>query len=170
MVQCPYKAKTAALAAMAHACIGATLAGALLAQSASAFADGMLTKTTPVGVWQSIDDHTHRPKALVQIMQNDDGTLSGKVIQGLDSGDSPDRRCTQCTDARKDQKILGMTIIRRMKQDGDAWDGGDILDPENGKVYRCKMRLEDGGQKLVVRGHIGISLIGRSQTWIRQAP
>lgn len=54
-----------------------------------------------------------------------------------------------------------------MKKDGDHWDGGNILDPENGKVYKCKMSLEDGGQKLVVRGYIGVSLLGRSQTWVR---
>jgi uncharacterized protein (DUF2147 family) len=64
--------------------------------------------------------------------------------------------------------ILGMTIITDMKKDGDGWDNGQILDPENGKIYKCKMRLEDGGNKLVVRGYIGVSLLGRSQTWIRQ--
>ncbi|MFM0739801.1 DUF2147 domain-containing protein, partial [Paraburkholderia xenovorans] len=76
--------------------------------------------------------------------------------------------CTACTDARKDQPILGMTIITDMKKDGDGWDHGQILDPENGKLYKCKMRLEDGGNKLVVRGYIGVSLLGRSQTWVRQ--
>ena len=141
-------------------------AGLLAASATLAFAQG---NETPVGVWQTIDDHTHQPKALVQITQGADGTLSGKVIKGLNPADSPDRRCTECTDERKDQKILGMTIIREMKQSGDHWDGGNILDPENGKVYKCKMTLEDGGQKLVVRGYIGVSLLGRSQTWLRQA-
>jgi uncharacterized protein (DUF2147 family) len=88
---------------------------------------------------------------------------------GLNPNDSPDRRCTECTDERKDQKILGMTIIKDMKQDGEEWNGGNILDPENGKVYKCKMHLEDNGQKLVVRGYIGVSLLGRSQTWNRQS-
>lgn len=143
----------------------AAVAGALLVGAAAAFAQG---NSTPVGVWQTIDDNTHQPKALVQISQNDDGTLSGKVIKGLNPADKPDKRCTACTDERKDQRILGMTIIRSMKQDGDKWDGGNILDPENGKVYKCNMHLEDGGQKLVVRGYIGFSLLGRSQTWIRQ--
>lgn len=143
----------------------ATVAGALLVAAAAAFAQGT---DTPVGVWQTIDDNTHQAKALVQITQGDDGTLSGKVIKGLNPHDKPDKRCTACTDDRKDQLILGMTIIKSMKQDGDKWDGGNILDPENGKVYKCNMHLEDGGQKLVVRGFIGISLLGRSQTWIRQ--
>ena len=158
-------ARTTALAAAKRVCVGAVLAGVMLTTAATAFADAA---DTPVGVWQTIDDHTHQPKALVQITQHDDDTLSGKVIKGLNPNDSPDRRCTECTDDRKDQKILGMTIIKDMKKDGDSWDGGRILDPENGKSYRCEMHLEDGGQKLVVRGYIGVSLFGRSQTWIRQ--
>ena len=161
MTHFSHQAKTTAW----HAIKRATVAGMLLAAAATAFAQGT---HTPVGVWQTIDDNTHHPKALVQITQGDDGTLSGKVIKGLNPHDTPDKRCTSCTDDRKDQLILGMTIIKGMKQDGDKWDGGNILDPENGKVYKCNMRLEDGGQKLVVRGFIGISLLGRSQTWIRE--
>lgn len=152
--------------AMRRMGLGVALAGLLLTNAAVAFAD--TATDSPIGVWKTIDDHTEKPKALVEIKKNDDGTLSGTVIKGLNPADSPDRRCTECTDERKDQKILGMTIIKDMKQDGDTWDGGNILDPENGKVYRCKMHLEDGGQKLVVRGYIGVSLLGRSQTWIRQ--
>ncbi|CAM2144443.1 DUF2147 domain-containing protein [Pararobbsia alpina] len=123
---------------------------------------------TPVGVWQTIDDHTGQPKALVQISQDADGTLSGKIIKGLGPNDQPDRKCEKCTDYRKDQPMLGMTIINGMKSDGDKYDGGQILDPENGSLYKCTMHTEDGGQKLIVRGYIGISLIGRSQTWNRQ--
>ncbi|MBN3767734.1 DUF2147 domain-containing protein [Burkholderia sp. Ac-20365] len=142
----------------------AVIAGALLASAVTAFAQA----DSPVGTWQTIDDHTGQPKALVQISQDAAGNLSGKVIKGLGANDQPDRRCTACTDARKDQPILGMTIISDMKKDGEGWDGGQILDPENGKLYKCKMRVEDGGQKLVVRGYIGVSLLGRSQTWVRQ--
>lgn len=161
MTHFSHHAKTAAWNAVKRAAV----AGALLVGAAAAFAQG---SQTPVGVWQTIDDNTHQPKALVQISQGEDGTLSGKVIKGLNPADKPGKRCTACTDERKDQLILGMTIIKNMKQDGDKWDGGNILDPENGKVYKCNMHLEDGGQKLVVRGYIGFSLIGRSQTWIRQ--
>ncbi|HEY1997368.1 DUF2147 domain-containing protein [Paraburkholderia sp.] len=142
----------------------AALAGVLLAGAVTAMAQ----TDSPVGTWQTIDDHTGQPKALVQITQDGSGALDGKVIKGLGPNDQPDRRCTACTDARKDQLILGMTIINDMKKDDDGWDGGQILDPENGKLYKCKMHLEDGGNKLVVRGYIGVSLLGRSQTWIRQ--
>jgi uncharacterized protein (DUF2147 family) len=123
---------------------------------------------SPVGVWQTIDDNTGQAKAVVQIVDDGGGMLSGRIVQGLGDNDKPERRCTACTDARKDQLIKGMTIITGMKQDGDDWKGGQILDPESGKLYKCKMHLEDGGQKLVVRGFIGVSLLGRSQTWIRQ--
>ncbi|WP_153075117.1 DUF2147 domain-containing protein [Paraburkholderia bonniea] len=143
----------------------AALASVLLASAASVLAQTL----SPIGTWQTIDDHTGQPKALVQISQDGDGTLSGKVLKGLGANNQPERRCTACTDARKDQLILGMTIINGMKKTGDGvWNEGLILDPENGKLYKCKMHLEDGGQKLVVRGYIGMPLLGRSQTWIRQ--
>ena len=131
---------------------------------ASAFAQA----ATPVGTWQSIDDKTGKPKAIIQISDDGAGQLSGKVLRGVNELGGPEPRCTACTDDRKDQPIKGMTIVTGMRQDGDAWDGGQILDPENGKLYKCKMKLEDGGQKLVVRGYIGVSLLGRSQTWVRQ--
>jgi len=158
----PFTQRTRAM--MMRTAKQAAFAGVLLASAVIAMAQA----DSPVGTWQTIDDHTGQPKALVQITQDGSGALDGKVIKGLGPNDQPDRRCTACTDARKDQLILGMTIINDMKKDDDGWDGGQILDPENGKLYKCKMHLEDGGQKLVVRGYIGVSLLGRSQTWVRQ--
>ncbi|SAL11421.1 lipoprotein [Caballeronia choica] len=128
----------------------------------------MAQSNSPAGLWQTIDDSTGQAKALVQIIDDGSGTLSGKIVQGLGQNNQPERRCTACTDSRKDQLIKGMTIITGMKPDGSNWDGGQILDPESGKLYKCKMHLEDGGQKLVVRGYMGVSLLGRSQTWVRQ--
>jgi uncharacterized protein (DUF2147 family) len=154
------RARTAAFRSAKHIAVaGVLMASAVVAMAQSASA---------VGTWQTIDDHTGQPKALVQITPDGSGNLTGKIIKGLNANDNPERRCTACTDSRKDQLMLGMTIINDMKKEGDGWDGGQILDPENGKIYKCKMRLEDGGQKLVVRGYIGVSLLGRSQTWIRQ--
>lgn len=132
----------------------------------SAFADA---NNSPVGTWLTIDDNTHKPTALIQIIQGNDGALIGKALKGLRPTDSSERRCTECNDERKNQKIQGMTIMKNMKPDGDGWDGGKILDPDIGKEYSCKMHLEDGGRKLVVRGFIGFSLLGRSQVWIRQS-
>ena len=125
---------------------------------------------SPIGLWQTVDDHTGAPRALVEITQDASGTLSGQVIKGLVPGEPADRRCTACTDERKDQVIIGMTIVSGMHKEGDGWEGGQILDPDNGKVYRCKMHLEKDGRELVVRGYIGVSLLGRSQSWIRQTP
>lgn len=140
------------------------VAGVLLAiVSVSAFA-----QTTPAGTWQTIDDASGQPKAIIEITDNGSGELSGKIVRGIGKLDQPDKRCTACTGERKDQLLRNMTIISGMRRDGDTWQGGQILDPESGKLYKCKMTLEDGGQKLVVRGYIGVSLLGRSQTRLRQ--
>ena len=124
---------------------------------------------SPVGFWETVDDKTGSPRAVIEITQDSSGVLSGKVVKGLDASEPIDKRCTACTDARKDQAIIGMTVLTGMHKDGDDWEGGEILDPDNGKVYRCKMHLEKAGTVLVVRGYIGVSLLGRSQTWVRQA-
>ncbi len=125
--------------------------------------------TSPAGVWKTIDDSTKKEKSLVRIVETN-GVYSGKVEKFLDPATPPDAVCKDCSDERKDKPILGLTIIRNMKQsEGDkaVFEGGDILDPNNGKVYQSKMKLIDNGAKLEVRGFIGISLLGRTQTWIR---
>jgi uncharacterized protein (DUF2147 family) len=121
--------------------------------------------STPVGVWKTIDDETGKEKSYVRITDNG-GVLTGK-IEKLINPKEADPKCTKCTDDRKDQPVVGMTIIRNVKQDGDQWDGGDILDPNNGKVYKVRLKTEDDGKKLNVRGYIGVPMLGRSQTWIR---
>lgn len=122
---------------------------------------------SPAGVWKTIDDNTGKPKALVTITEKD-GEYVGTITKGLGENDDPERICTACTDARKGQKMLGLQIISGIRKDGEGFDGGKILDPENGKEYRCKMTVLDGGKKMEVRGYIGISLLGRTQTWIRE--
>jgi uncharacterized protein (DUF2147 family) len=121
---------------------------------------------TPVGVWRTFDDRTGFERGLVVITETA-GVLAGRVIGILDPREA-ERFCTQCEGVRRNKPILGLTIITGMRRDGDRWDSGEILDPQTGEVYRCVMRLEGGGTKLVVRGYIGFSLFGRSQTWIRQ--
>lgn len=137
------------------------------ASTTSAAAGAAMPAMTPVGNWKTIDDTTHEPRALIRIYTDADGTLSGEIMKVLDKDANPDKRCDKCTGDRKDHPIQGLRIIEKMHADGETWDQGTILDPENGKVYRAKMTLAEGGKKLVVRGYIGISLIGRSQTWIR---
>jgi uncharacterized protein (DUF2147 family) len=82
-------------------------------------------------------------------------------------GEDPNRRCEQCPGDKRNKPIPGMTILWDLAQDGDSWTGGYILDPDNGKTYKCKLKVVDGGRRLDVRGFIGFSLLGRTQTWIR---
>ena len=96
--------------------------------------------------------------------------MSGKLEKLLDPATAPDAVCKECSDERKDKPVLGMTLIRNVRQndsDKGIWDGGDILDPNNGKVYRVRLKPIDGGSKLEVRGYIGTPMLGRTQTWIR---
>jgi len=120
---------------------------------------------TPIGRWKTIDDKTGKPKAIVQIYQ-ENGKLYGKIEATL----QPDAKkfCDKCKDQRKDKPIIGMVIVRGLVLHGEEYSGGDILDPDNGSVYRCKLRLTDRGNQLSVRGFIGFSLLGRSQVWTRE--
>jgi len=127
----------------------------------------ILAQTTPVGLWRTVDDATGKPKALVRIVDTD-GILSGQIVQLFEPDPKWDGRCDRCRDHRKDQPVLGMTILTNLRKDGDGYKGGEILDPENGNVYRCVVRLTDGGDKLEVRGFIGIALFGRTQIWMRE--
>ena len=123
---------------------------------------------SPVGLWKNIDDVSGKPKALIRITESN-GVLQGKIEQLFrPAGQEQNPKCDKCTDARKDQPILGMVFMSGLKKDGDEFNGGEILDPDNGKVYRSKMELADGGKKLKVRGYIGVPMLGRSQTWVRQ--
>lgn len=123
---------------------------------------------SPVGTWRSIDDKTKKERSIIRITDHN-GELQGVVEKIFDEpGDDPAHLCEECKGERKDKPVLGMTILWGLKKDGDAWTGGEILDPKNGKIYRCKMTLSADGKSLDVRGFIGISLIGRTQTWLRQ--
>jgi uncharacterized protein (DUF2147 family) len=116
-----------------------------------------------VGKWQTIDDNTNEVKAIVEIIERQ-GKVYGKIVKIFPpAGQDPDPVCKECDpdDPRYNKKIIGMEIISDMKKDNDEYSGGNILDPENGKVYRCKLWLE--GQDLKVRGYWGPFF--RTQTW-----
>jgi len=121
---------------------------------------------SPAGLWKTIDDKTGKPRGLVRIYEQN-GQFFGRIQASFDPKETAER-CDKCTDDRKDQPVIGMVILRRLKKSGAEYDGGDILDPDTGTIYRCKLRLEDQGRKLLLRGYLGISLLGRSQTWLRQ--
>lgn len=114
-----------------------------------------------VGKWKTIDDNTGKARSIVEIFEKD-GKYFGKINELiLEEGDDPDPVCDKCEDHRKGQKVIGMVFIENMKKDGDEYSGGKILDPEDGKIYRCKMWIEDG--KLKVRGYL--YFFYRTQTW-----
>jgi uncharacterized protein (DUF2147 family) len=123
----------------------------------------------PAGLWKTVDDKLKVPRSLVRIVEVN-GVFEGRIEQLLNRqpDDDPQNLCTACPGERKGKPLVGMTILSGLRKDGDAYAGGEILDPKNGKTYRCRMELADGGRKLNVRGYIGISLIGRTQTWLRE--
>ena len=127
-----------------------------------------VAQMTPVGLWKTISDKDGLVTSEVRIVENA-GVLSGKVERILHPDAKPDDKCNLCKDERKDQLQLGMEIIRAAKkaESKDVWEDGNILDPENGSVYRLKMTPVDGGKKLEIRGYIGAPIFGRTQTWFR---
>ncbi len=125
-----------------------------------------LAQATPVGLWKTIDDESKTEKSLVRIVESG-GVLGGKIEKLLDPAKQNDV-CDKCSDERKGKPIVGLSIIRNAKQDGEdksVWTGGEILDPNNGKTYRLRLKPLDGGKQLEVRGYIGPFF--RNQTWIR---
>ena len=143
---------------LSRLCVTAFAAGVSLA----AFAQSI----SPVGLWQTIDDETKKPKSFVRITEKD-GVISGKIEKIVDPA-KQDSKCDECAsdDPRKGKPVIGMTILSDLKKEGDnVWSGGKILDPNNGKVYNAKVTVIEGGKKLEMRG--SILFIGRTQTWIR---
>ena len=141
----------------------ALLALPLMAVSAMAMA-----QNTPVGSWTTIDDATGKPKSVVEIYEARDGSLAGRVDEILQSDRGPNPLCDKCSGANKGKPVKGMVILWGIKQKGDTWEGGKILDPASGKVYSVKVTPTEDGSKLEVRGFMGFSLLGRTQTWVRQ--
>ena len=137
------------------------IAAALVAALAAVGAEPGIT-----GRWRTVDDKTGKPKGIVSIYEQN-GQFFGKIESSLDPKEA-NKICDLCKDERKNKPVTGMVFLRHLKRSGDEYSGGDILDPDTGTIYRCKAKLAEGGKKLVVRGYIGISLLGRSQTWTRE--
>ncbi|MDR3398987.1 MAG: DUF2147 domain-containing protein [Pandoraea sp.] len=132
------------------------------------FAMAAADMATPAGVWRIVDE-TGDPKALITITEKN-GEYVGSLTKSLGRSDALERRCNDCTDWRKGKKLQGLEIIRGLRKDPESGEyiGGKILDPDSGSEYGCKIRLVDGGRKLEVRGYLGVTLLGRTQTWIRE--
>ncbi|MES2318119.1 MAG: DUF2147 domain-containing protein [Pseudomonadota bacterium] len=144
------------------------VSAALLALACALPSLALAQEASPVGLWKNIDDITGKPKALIRITDNK-GELRGQIEKlFLKPSDDPNPRCGLCKGANKDAPIIGMVFMSGLRKSGDEYTGGEILDPDDGKVYRSKMTVVDGGKKLNVRGYIGMPLFGRSQIWVRQ--
>lgn len=141
----------------------------LLASVFLFFSISGLAAASPVGTWKTIDDETGKAKSYVKITEYK-GSLWGQIQKLLNRGpdEDPDPVCDKCTGRNKGKKVVGLWIMWNLKdEDGDGkYDGGYIMDPKNGKTYKCHIKLKDANT-LEVRGYIGFSLIGRTQTWYR---
>jgi uncharacterized protein (DUF2147 family) len=124
---------------------------------------------TPAGLWKTIDDASKKEKSLVRIVEQN-GVYVGRIERLLDPDAPKDAVCKDCTDERKEKPIVGMTIIRNVKPAADdkaTFEGGDILDPNNGKLYKVRLKVAPDNARLDVRGYIGTPMIGRTQVWTR---
>jgi len=139
---------------------------AVIALAISAASLSALAQTSPVGLWKTIDDDGKTEKSLVRITDQG-GVLTGTIEKVFDASKA-DAKCEKCTDDRKDKPVIGLPIIRNVKQDADdkeIWTGGEILDPNNGKIYKTRLKPIEGGKRMEMRGYIGF--IYRTQVWQR---
>ena len=132
-----------------------------------AAATGAQSPSSAVGRWKTIDDATGKAKSIVEIYQAKDGRLAGKVVEILDLKDGPNPACDECKGANQGKPIKGMLILWGLRPDGAGkWSGGRVLDPENGKDYKAKLELLEGGRKLGMSGCI--AFLCRQQVWLRE--
>ena len=139
----------------------------LMALAATFAASVAFAQPTPVGLWKTIDDETKTERSLIRITETG-GVLGGRIEKLLGADAKQDAVCEECTDDRKGKPIVGMAIIRGVKKNAETeglWDGGTILDPNNGKTYKLRLKPSEDGKKLEVRGYIGTPVFGRSQSW-----
>ncbi len=136
---------------------------ALLFAAGSLFSDN----DSPVGRWRTIDDETKKAKSIVELYESN-GAIYGRIVELLGEPDGGKGKiCDKCPGADKGKPTVGLVFVKGMRKDGAQYGGGRILDPNNGKEYRCNMKVVDNGGKLEVRGFIGFSLLGRTQYWYR---
>jgi uncharacterized protein (DUF2147 family) len=120
---------------------------------------------SPVGRWKTVDDSTGKVKSIVAIRE-ENGKLYG-TIEELFDPPVPHPTCYVCTGDLKDRPLVGLQILWDFVPDGTQWSGGQVLDPETGKIYRASMALEDGGKKLRLHGYFLVTLLGRTEHWLR---
>lgn len=122
-------------------------------------------QATPVGLWRTFDERSGQAKALVRIEERD-GTLVGRIERLL--ADPADATCQACTGELKGRPVVGLTILQGLRRDGEVWSGGDVLDPNDGRFYKAQVRVAEAGERLQLRGYLGVPSLGRTQTWRRE--
>src|ERR1700685_2621151 len=123
------------------------------------------SEPSPVGLWRTVDDRTKKPRGIVRIYEAQ-GAFFGRIETSFDPEELT-ARCGKCTGDRKNAPVIGLVILRGVIKRGSEYGGGEILDPETGTTYRCRFTLSSEGARLFMRGYVGISLLGRTQTWTR---
>lgn len=120
---------------------------------------------SPVGRWKTFDDSTGKASAIVQIREAN-GVLTGRIVKLFDPP-APNPLCIKCTGRFKNQPVMGMRILWGMRKEDNEWNGGEVLDPESGNIYRCTITVDNNGNVLHLRGYIGTSIFGRTEKWLR---
>jgi uncharacterized protein (DUF2147 family) len=122
---------------------------------------------SPAGSWEIISDQDGKPRVLIELSVVG-GKLQGVLTKSL-RGEDPNKLCVPCKGTEHNQRIIGMRVLWGLTPSGDgsSWQGGQILDPDSGNVYSAKLSESADGKTITVRGFIGISLLGRTQTWLR---
>ena len=146
--------------------LGWVLAMAAALSPAQARAQGQAqAQASPVGLWRTMDESSGQAKALVRIEERN-GTLVGRIERLL--VDPENATCQACTGELKGKPVVGLTILQGLRREGEVWSGGEVLDPNNGKFYKAQVRLAEAGDRLQLRGYMGVPSLGRTQTWRRE--
>ncbi|GFD83085.1 hypothetical protein KUL118_59470 [Tenacibaculum sp. KUL118] len=124
-----------------------------------------MSAQTIFGKWENRDEETNKVDSVIEVYEKD-GKAYAKIIEITDKN-RQEAVCDKCSGKRKNNPILGMNILTGLKKDGDEWSGGKILDPKNGKEYKCYIKLENDN-KLKIRGYIGFAAFGRTAYWYRK--